>query len=318
MATRKAEIKKIERIPRSKTIVDTTEDTSSSWLDYFRFGESYTSLILGIIVVIITTVLLVFLVRDRNVTQVSSPIARKEVTSISTVKVQESDSNNKIAQAISVNPTVSTAPTAPKSPNKPTVVPTTANIAKATKVSPTMATRNFSITATPAQRPTNIPTVTSIPTVTKASAPTKVIAQAPNQSNQPAVKGGKTYTVVAGDTLWSIAEKFYKSGYNWVDIAKANNVANPGVITSGTHLAIPNVQPKLATVQTNTKPQDTTYGPKISGTTYTVQKGDHLWGIAVRAYNDGYRWVEIARVNNILTPGTIYSGTVLKLPRSGS
>ena len=32
----------------------------------------------------------------------------------------------------------------------------------------------------------------------------------------------KTYTVKFGDYLWSIAEKIYGSGYNWVDLADAN------------------------------------------------------------------------------------------------
>ena len=32
------------------------------------------------------------------------------------------------------------------------------------------------------------------------------------------------HTVAKGETLWSIAEKYYKSGYNWVDIQKENNL----------------------------------------------------------------------------------------------
>ncbi len=33
------------------------------------------------------------------------------------------------------------------------------------------------------------------------------------------------HTVQKGETLWGISEK-YKSGYNWVDIAKANALTN--------------------------------------------------------------------------------------------
>lgn len=44
-------------------------------------------------------------------------------------------------------------------------------------------------------------------------------------------------------------------------------------------------------------------------------KGDHLWGIAVRAYGDGYKWVEIARENNLVNPNLIHPGNVLSLPR---
>src|SRR3989344_2913247 len=36
----------------------------------------------------------------------------------------------------------------------------------------------------------------------------------------------ETYTVAKGDHLWKIAEKYYGSGYNWVDIAKVNKLEN--------------------------------------------------------------------------------------------
>src|SRR3990167_7992085 len=34
------------------------------------------------------------------------------------------------------------------------------------------------------------------------------------------------YTIKAGDSLWSISEKIYKTGYNWTQIAKVNNLEN--------------------------------------------------------------------------------------------
>ena len=128
--------------------------------------------------------------------------------------------------------------------------------------------------------------------------------------NKNTGKIGSTYTVKAGDTLWSISEKVYKSGYNWVDIAKANNLTNPGNIFAGNKLAIPNVKAKEITVaQTPTKVMT------IAGNTYTIQKGDTLWNISVRAYGDGYSWVKIAKANNLSNPDLIFSGNVLKIPR---
>ncbi len=124
------------------------------------------------------------------------------------------------------------------------------------------------------------------------------------------VKAGGTYTVKAGDTLWSISEKAYKSGYNWVDIAKANNLTNPGNIFAGNKLAIPNVKPKDVTVV-----QAPVKVITIAGNSYTVQKGDDLWNISVRAYGDGYSWVKIAKANNLSEPDLIFSGNVLKIPR---
>jgi nucleoid-associated protein YgaU len=121
-----------------------------------------------------------------------------------------------------------------------------------------------------------------------------------------------TYTVQKGESLWTIAEKIYGSGYNWVDLAKANNLTNPGVIFSDTKLIVPNVAPKMLTVQNQ---QIAPVGEPITGTTYTVKGGDCLWTIALRAYGDGYKWVEIAKTNNLINPNFIHSGNVFKLPR---
>ena len=133
------------------------------------------------------------------------------------------------------------------------------------------------------------------------------------------------YLVLEGETLWSIAEKSYNDGFKWKDIAKANNISDPSTLEKGARLIIP----RLATaqevspstigeetqqaliVQQHEQQSDT----KITGNTYTTVRGDYLWEIAVRAYGDGYRWVDIARVNNITNPDLIFSGNELKLPR---
>lgn len=138
------------------------------------------------------------------------------------------------------------------------------------------------------------------------------------QEEQPTVKRGEgpvTYTVTAGEDLWSIAEKQYGSGYNWVDIADANNLSNPNVIEVGQELTIPDVEPKTQTVTETLGPTETQQGNAIAGATYTVVKGDNLWNIAVRAYGDGYKWVDIANANSLVNPGIIHSGNVLTIPR---
>lgn len=119
----------------------------------------------------------------------------------------------------------------------------------------------------------------------------------------------KTYTVKQGEDLWSISEKIYGSGYNWVDLAKANNLTNPDVLFVGTKLTVPNVLPKKPIIS-----QMKVSNP-ITSNTYTVVKGDYLWAISLRAYGDGYKWVEIAKANNLTNPNLIFSGNVLKLPR---
>ena len=131
-------------------------------------------------------------------------------------------------------------------------------------------------------------------------------------SSEEMVNGRPTsYVVKSGENLWQISENIFKSGYNWVDIAKANKLENPGVLYVGTKLVIPNVEPKEITVVQNTAALQN----PIKGDAYTVSKGDYLWNIALRAYGDGYKWVEIAKVNKLSNPDLIFSGNILKLPR---
>ena len=115
----------------------------------------------------------------------------------------------------------------------------------------------------------------------------------------------QTYLVSKGDNLWKIAEKVTGSGYNWVEIAKENNLENPGIIYEGQEL----------TISASKTDQKLTINGVISGATYEVQKGDTLWDIAVRAYGDGYKWSEIARENKLVHPNLIHSGNILVLPR---
>ena len=44
---------------------------------------------------------------------------------------------------------------------------------------------------------------------------------------------------------------------------------------------------------------------------YTVAKGDHLWAIATKFYNDGYKWTVLAAENNIQNPDIILPGQKL-------
>lgn len=113
-----------------------------------------------------------------------------------------------------------------------------------------------------------------------------------------------THVVKAGENLWNIAEKYYSSGFNYVDIAKENKLSDASQIEVGQKLVIPNVP---------------SYSPNrlssITGSSYTVVKSDSLWTIALRAYGDPYRWVEIAKVNKLTNADTIHAGNVLSIPR---
>ncbi|MDP2649411.1 MAG: LysM peptidoglycan-binding domain-containing protein [bacterium] len=120
------------------------------------------------------------------------------------------------------------------------------------------------------------------------------------------VKQEQLYVVKEGDSLWLIAELKYNDGYKWNEIAKANKIENPDIIEKGTKLTLPLIK-KASAEKVETK--------KISGEKYTVVEGDNLWDISIRAYGDGFKWLEIAKVNNLSNPNLIYPGDVFKLPR---
>lgn len=116
-----------------------------------------------------------------------------------------------------------------------------------------------------------------------------------------------TYKIQTGDNLWKIAEKYYTSGYNWVDIAKENNLVNANRLLVDQELVLPKVAVR--------KPVEEMAQQTISGDQYIVVKGDSVWEIAVRAYGDGYQWVKIASENNLTNPDLIHPGNTLTIPR---
>lgn len=132
----------------------------------------------------------------------------------------------------------------------------------------------------------------------------------PDLSTQTSVK---EHIVAKGETLWSISEDAFGSGYNWVDIYKENDLKSES-LEVGQKLVIPQAPAKEPTSTKETQVVAKTEN-KISGDSYTVVKGDSLWKIAVRTYGDGYKWVEIAKANKLGNPNIIHAGNVLTLPR---
>lgn len=53
--------------------------------------------------------------------------------------------------------------------------------------------------------------------------------------------GDKSYIIRQGDTLTSIAYKFYKEPLKWFIIADVNNIQNPFILDIGKSIIIPNI-----------------------------------------------------------------------------
>ncbi len=147
------------------------------------------------------------------------------------------------------------------------------------------------------------------------------------------------YTVKEGDTLYTIAENYYKDGFKYSEIVKANNLTDENNLTVGQVIEIPKVESQAAeqpqatpspATQTQVADQDvvtpqgegtggavnqTIWGERITSDTYTVVEGDWLSTIAGRAYGDVMAYEKIAAANNIADVDVIVPGQTLKIPR---
>ncbi|MCC6190012.1 MAG: LysM peptidoglycan-binding domain-containing protein [Anaerolineales bacterium] len=111
------------------------------------------------------------------------------------------------------------------------------------------------------------------------------------------------YVVQRGDTLFSIATRF---GVTVQAIVAANGLANPNLIFVGQQLTIP----------TGGGPAPTAPPPtSAGGTTYVVQRGDTLFGIAVRF---GVTVQAIVAANSLANANLIYAGQRLIIPGAGA
>lgn len=149
---------------------------------------------------------------------------------------------------------------------------------------------------------------------TSGSSATSSVAEAISEISEET----NEYTVAEGDNLWKISEARYGSGYNWVDIAKENSIKNADKIMVGQKLVFPKTAeikelPKTG-METTESITTATQSP-IASDSYIVTEGDTLWDIAVRAYSDGYKWSEIAKVNKVGNPNIIFVDQELVLPR---
>lgn len=152
--------------------------------------------------------------------------------------------------------------------------------------------------ATPSGQATTAPVTAATPT---APAPQPVTAGAP--------AGSFEYTVVAGDTLASIAAKF---DVTQDEIVKLNSLADPNKLVLGQVLKIPGAAPAGGAAAAS---GSTSSGTSGSPTIYVVQSGDTLGSIA-RRFNTTV--AELMRLNSIANPDRINVGQKLTVPAAGA
>lgn len=141
----------------------------------------------------------------------------------------------------------------------------------------------------------------------------------------------KTYTVVAGDTLTSIANSHLPGKFGLKAILDANKdvLSNPNKVRVGMTLKIPACLAQVSEAASNNKKSGVetatsggTAGPKAEGGgEYVVQNGDSLERIARKLFNDGRKWRDIFEWNRgqLSDPGHLRTGQILKIkPASGN
>jgi nucleoid-associated protein YgaU len=91
-----------------------------------------------------------------------------------------------------------------------------------------------------AETPPAVSDAEVVPAAAEQAAPApEAEPAAPPPPPPPPPPAPRTYTVVSGDTLWAIAERFYGDGNKYPQIAQASGVANPDLIHPGQVLTIP-------------------------------------------------------------------------------
>jgi nucleoid-associated protein YgaU len=127
------------------------------------------------------------------------------------------------------------------------------------------------------------------------------------------VTENQEYTIARGDTLGTIAQKFYGDSKKWSDIAKANNLSDPNRIHPGNKLMIPKSESGTVASSTTIKETPATGIGSGGDVEYVVTQGDTLWQIADKFYGSGFEWYRLRDANPNLV-STLSNGRPLITP----
>lgn len=120
-----------------------------------------------------------------------------------------------------------------------------------------------------------------------------------------------SYIVKKGDTLYSISRKYQ---ITVPELRAANNLSETDVLKVGVKLVIPSADIENAAALSAVKTSETKKTVSAASTSYVVQKGDTLYGIA-RKFN--IKLNELLSLNNLDNSSTIKIGQKILVPSMG-
>lgn len=142
----------------------------------------------------------------------------------------------------------------------------------------------------------------------------------PAEAASPEIAEPGRYTIVAGDTISAIADRF---GVSTLSILTANGLGWSSIIYPGQTIAIPGVDPNAQPAQpraiaepvaepiAEAPASEPAPAPTPAGAQYTVVSGDTLSGIAER---HGITTQELLDANGLTWDSIIFGGDVLVVP----
>lgn len=157
-----------------------------------------------------------------------------------------------------------------------------------------------------------------------SDAPRAERAPAPEPEPEPVAAsrpepGRRVHLVERGDSLWSLAAKYYGNGGKWKVIAEANRDALPNTdrLRPGMRLVIPpdpdrEVAAAAPRLETQAEARPDTARPR----THLVVGGDNLVRLSERYYGTGRHWKQLFEANKdrLPSPHVLPVGVELVIP----
>jgi nucleoid-associated protein YgaU len=151
--------------------------------------------------------------------------------------------------------------------------------------------------------------------------PTENVGGTASVDPVPTVAKPKTHVVARGETLSGISKQYFDTVTKWKLILETNKdlISAPEDLRPGMKLVIPNTTAAVAPVTASAATSANTLaaGAAAAARTYTVKKGDTLYGIAMRFYSSGSQHKKLLRANRdqLQSAQDLRPGMVIDVPK---